>query len=269
MIVAGRRRYTPRAVRQTLDIPLAVSFCGIAEPSDLRAQIEWAAGAGYRAVALNGAAPDCRARDLGRSARRDIASLLRRCELVPAGIDLWLPPKHFTDPQHADRALNALLDAIDLAADLAELTEGDPVLSAMLPAPCEAGGMLNALIDRAAGRGARIADHRWPRGDDEPMPSAGAPIGIGLDPASIFIAEGRRADPAAAVLSAGAGLVSARLSDADEAGRCQPGVAGGRLDVLGYCVALATAGYRGRLVVDARGLGSPTDAAGRWVKPRP
>lgn len=255
-------------MRQTLDIPLSLALCGLPDPTGLRAQIDWASGAGYRAVTLNAAAPESRARDLGRSARRDIAALLRRRELACAGLDLWLPPAHLTDPAHADRALTALLDAVDLAADLAELTDGDAVVSTVLPAPKDAPGVAAALLDRAAGRGAHIADHRWPLAENEPPPAPGAPIGVGLDPASMFIAEGKSCDPAAAVSRLAGAVISARLSDADNAGRCVPGSPGGRLDALNYCVALTTAGYPRRLVIDVRGLSTPHDAAKRWVRPR-
>ncbi|MFM9959534.1 MAG: hypothetical protein ACKVZJ_15870 [Phycisphaerales bacterium] len=223
-------------------------------PASLRPQIEWATSSGLRCLTLNAAAADCRPRDLGRSARRDIAALVRRSSMSIAGVDLWLPPEHLTDPAHADRALAALLDAVDLAADFEELSGGaedsSAVLSTALPDDAPS-SLLSALRERALARSVRLADHRWPAPKAE---SIEPPLLIGLDPARMFISEGPKADPAAAASRLGPLIASARLSDANSAGCCAVGALGTRLDVMAYLVALSTAGYRGPLVVDVRAV---------------
>ena len=76
--------------------PLSLSLAGLTPREGVamepRAAIEWAAGLGYRAVQLDGAAAGVRARDLDRSGRRDLAALLRRLQLGFSGLDLWIPP---------------------------------------------------------------------------------------------------------------------------------------------------------------------------------
>lgn len=186
-----------------------------------------------------------------------MAALVRRASMSIAGLDLWLPPEHLSDPAHSDRALHAVLDAVDLAADLGALAGdadqgrgGGAVLNTALPENAPA-ALLAAIRQRASDRGVRVADHHWP------APAAGAiepPLLRGLDPARMFISEGAGADPAAAASRLGPLVASARLSNADGAGRCAVDAPGGRLDVVGYLVALSTAGYSGPVVVDARGI---------------
>jgi len=249
-------------------IPLSLALVGFNPPgvSSLRSQIERSAGLGFRAVTLNAAAPDARPRDLGRSARRDLAALIRRHSMVCAGVDLWLPSEHLVQAAHAERALEALLDAVDFAADLAELTSGRAVVSTLLLGPEHPGieTALTHLRQRASARSALIADHRWPRrtpagaSPSGPEESPDSPIGLGLDPAQMFLSEGPLSDPGAAASKNASRVLSARLSDANGSGRCPVGTrSGGRLDVLAYTVALATAGYAGWLVADVRGLRDP------------
>lgn len=239
-------------------IPLSLALAGFNPPgvSGLRSQIERASALGFRAVTLNASAPDARPRDLGRSARRDLAALIRRHSMKCAGVDLWLPPEHLVQPAHAQRATDAMLEAAEFAGEMAELTGGAPVLSTALLARTTPGmgPILAAVRDRAESHNVRVADHRWPRPakteNEEPEYSA---LGIGIDPAAMFLAAGPLADPASAVSRLGARVFSARLSDANMTGRCEVG-AGGRLDTLAYGVALSTAGYLDWLVVDVRGL---------------
>lgn len=253
-------------------IPLSLALLGVAEPEGLRAQIEWAAklhadrpgapdeasdeAGRFRALQLNAAAPECRPRLLGRSARRDLAALLRRSELSCSGVDLFIPPDHLTDPAHSDRALSALLDAIDFAAEMAELTRGGPVLSTLLPdaedAAAPVNSALSALRERASSQGVRIADCRWPLAKrHEP---ADSPIGVGVDVAQVLLDGSILGDPAREVSRLGPRVVSIRVSDASASGRAEVGSRGGRLDVLALSVAAATGGYRGSAVVDVRGL---------------
>lgn len=250
--------------------PLSLALAGVTARAGVRAQIEWAASLRFRGVQLNAAAPDARPRDLGRSARRDLASILRRNELRCSGVDLWLPPEHLLDPAHSDRALGAIVDAIAFAGELAELTDGQAVLSLVLPSPGSPGvdAMFNAVREACTERGVRVADHRWPQwlATDKPslklIDTEGTPIGVGLDPAAIFIAEGPIGDPSVAAARLGHRVAAARLSDCNLVGRCAVGAPGGRLDRLAYSVSLMTAGYRGHLVVDLRGVPDQEAAAG-------
>lgn len=237
----------------------------------VRRMLDGARAAQFRAVQLSATTPGLRPRELDRSARRDLAATLRRADLTCSGLDVWIPPEHFVDPSHSDRAAASLLDAIDLAADLAALASGSVVstrpsalgrVSVLFPAELP-GDLLAAIAERARLRSVRVADHAWPvrsvTGDPDEV------IGIGLDPAAILLAGA--ADPAAVASSAGARLVSARCSDVARgiaAGeRVAPG--SGRLDVLSYIVSLVTAGYTGHLIVDLRGVHpqrAPGGAAG-------
>jgi sugar phosphate isomerase/epimerase len=265
------------------DVPqLSLSLTGLSrhggEPwsGGPRAAIAWAASAGFRAVQLDAAMPGVRGRDLDRSARRDLASLLRRGELALSGLDLLIPPRHFLDESRVDRALAAVLGAIDLAADLGALGvggsgggEGKPVVCIELPGG--AGPVRSAITERADARGVRVADcgagpaepGSGEAGPGERGPGElGGPIGLGLDPASVLL---RGDDPGAVAARAGAGLVQARLSDASSSGRVLPGE--GSLDGVSYLVGLGAARYDGSVVLDLRGLASQDLAAGearRW-----
>lgn len=241
--------------------PLSLSLAGLdrdpARPwngGGARSAIEWAASAGFRSLQLDGTMPGVRARELDRSARRDLAALLRRVELTPSGIDLWIPPEHLLDPERVDRAVAATVGAMELSADLAALAGGGGrgVVSVLLPEGLP-GEVLEGLVSKAEAIGARLADHRFPPGD-RAGGAAGderGPIGVGVDPAAVLMSGG---DPAALVSRAGAALASARLSDASTFGRVTPGAREGRLDELSYVVALGTAGYERAVVLDLRGV---------------
>ncbi len=225
--------------------------------SDPRAPLEWASDTGFRWVTLDASAPGLRPRELARSARRDLAALLRRLELGFLGLDLWIPTSHFSDPTHTDRAVTAATAAIDLAADLASLTGGHRIISLTLPR----GGDLSltirdTLLTHADARQATLADHTWPPADDAPP----GPLGIGLDPAMVLLAGD---NPAKSAARLGSRLMLARLSDASEITRVEPGSSQGRLNELAYTIALATAKYIRPIVLDTRGLPEPAEAARR------
>lgn len=238
-------------------LPLSISIAGLpAERTiDPRETIEWVARTGARCIQLDAALPGLRPRELDRSARRDLAALLRRLGLGLSGLDLWIPPAHFTDPARADRAIAAVVQAAELAADFAPLCAAPgagATVSVQLP-PALAEDGRRPLIDAASSRGATIADHTWPLapGDDP-----ASPIAAGLDPAALILAG---ADPAKEVSRLKAPPVSARLSDLGPAGRTPPGE--GSLDELSYTVALEVKGYRAPIVLDLRGLPKPERAA--------
>ncbi len=230
-------------------IPLSVSLAGL-DPSPglpwsggARAPIRWASGLGAGRVRLDGSAPGLRARELDRGARRDLAGLLRRSELVLSGIDLWIPEAHFCDPARVDRAAGACITTIGLASELAGLSlEGSPVsVSIQLPQD-PAPGVVGAIEQAAASAGVVVADHGT--GACERTGS----IGAGLDPASVLMGGDEPSE-----LALKASIVSARLSDSDSAGRCPVG-GRGRLDVRAYAGALSVGGYAGDVVIDLRGL---------------
>jgi sugar phosphate isomerase/epimerase len=217
-----------------------------------RAAIEWAAGLGYRAVQLDATVPGVRPRELDRSARRDLAALLRRLELGFSGLDLWIPPSHYVEPAHADRALAATAQALELAADLARLAESENGAAVSLAlADKVAGSTIESLASAADRVGARLADHRWPAQLD-----GSGPVGIGIDPAALLAAA---SDPASEVSRLAVAPAAARLSDAVPGGRVAVG--DGRLDVLAYRVALATKGYARPVVVDLRAVRDQEAAA--------
>lgn len=239
-------------------LPLSLSIAGLPRiedaPPEPRSLIEWAARLGFRCIQLDAAMPGVRPRDLDRSARRDLAALLRRLELGLSGLDLWIPPAHFTDPARAERAIEAAEQAVDLAAAIAQLGAAAPTRPALaitLPAavPQEVGQRLSTAAGAA---GIRIADHAWPLRPFE----AGAPLGPGLDPAAVVLAG---EDPARVAAGLPGPPVSARLDDLSSAGRVPPGE--GALDELAYLVALEVKGYRAPVVLDLRALPAPRRTA--------
>lgn len=238
---------------------LSVSLAGLAEGSRPwagggRGALEWAARAGFRAVQLDGAMEGVRARELDRSGRRDLAGAMRRLGLSCSGIDLWIPPAHFTDPARAERAVEAVLGTTALAADLARMigNESRPVVALTLPPTGQVG---EPIARDAEIHGVRIADHAELKGVLERALAAPS-IGVGIDPA-VFLVRG--SDAAGAVIQAGRLLVQCRLSDADQVGRVEVGR--GRFDVPSYEAALAGVGYSGFVVADLRGLSDPRGAA--------
>ncbi|MFI4898047.1 MAG: hypothetical protein ACIARR_09495, partial [Phycisphaerales bacterium JB059] len=146
-------------------IPLSLSLAGL-DPSPgspwsggVRAAIAWVQSLGARRVRLDAAAPGVRARELDRSARRDLGGLLRRRELTFTGLDLWIPSAHFEETAHVDRAVDATLGAIRLAGDLARLGDGGgaPVLRVPL-GDAPAAGVVAALERAALEAGVGVAD---------------------------------------------------------------------------------------------------------------
>jgi hypothetical protein len=221
-------------------LSLALVDLAVAVPagSDLfRAQTAFAHGAGYRAVQLNAAAPGLRPRELDRSARRDLAAFLRRHELGISGVDLWIPPEHFADTAQVDRAVAAALAAIEFATDIDRLmvgavtatTAGDGrAVCLSLPSGVNE-AVVAALREKAIACAARVADFG---GGVTPGTIVEGVIGPGYDPAAALLA-GASVN-AAGTVKLPAGLIAARLTDANTFGRVAPGASGGRLDVLAY-----------------------------------
>lgn len=230
----------------------ALSLAGWDVVGGVREQLALVAAWGFRAVALDGKAPGLRAREIDRSGRRDLAAALRRAELACVGIDLWIPAEHFAEVTHADRALAAARGAIELAADLARLTDGVALLSLCLPSGVR--DVRDALAAAADPGDVVVADHQHPPAPGEP----GDPMAVGIDPATVLFAGG---DPVSALLAAGDRLAVARLSDCTTAGRCEVGAPGGRLDVAGYAPGVGLSSRSPMVVVDARQVQSAERAA--------
>ncbi len=232
-------------------------------PPDPRAAIEWVASLGYHAVQIDAARQGIRPRELDRSARRDLASLLRRKELALSGLDLFIPPGHFTDPAHIDRAVAAVRDTIELASELAALIPAStpasiPCVSLTFPTDL-ADDTRDELAAHAARTGAQLADHAiQDQTDDTPASFHSHALGVGIDPAALIL---RGLDPAQAVAKAGTHLFAARLTDAAHGSRIAPDSSGSQLDRIAYAATLDVVGYIRPLIVDLRNIPNPASAA--------
>ena len=235
--------------------PRSLSLAGFVPAVDApwgesaRDVIEWAGARGVRRIHLDATCQGIRPRELDRSARRDVASLLRRLRLGLGGIEAWIPPDHFADARHVDRALAAAVGACQLAGELASLGACDqrPAVSLHLSSATSP-AVRRSLAAAADAAGVIVADHQWPPSESM-MP--GSPIGVGFDPAAVLMAG--ESDPCRALAGIGRSVVSVRLSDLSSLGRVPPGE--GRLDVLAYEVAVTTSVPGACLVVDSRGIG--------------
>ena len=214
-----------------------------------RAALDWASSGLVPIVHLDAAAPDCRPRGLDASARRDLAAAIRRRGLACSGLDMWVPSRHFADPAHQDRAVAAVLGAIELAAELADKagTGAPGVVSVHIGNAAVRADLLKGAQDH----GVVLADHAWPSAEQ----TGDGPPDLGVDPAGVLMGGG---DPAPAVLAAGPRLASVRLSDCGSEGRTAVGE--GRLDTMSLLAALDASSYSGTLLIDLRGLGD-ADAA--------
>lgn len=169
--------------------------------------------------------------------------MLRRTELELAGIDLWIPAEHYTDPEKSQRAMETLQQTIVLVTELARLAGGRsrPLVSVTLPValPESERRAINSLGER---HGALIADHTPDAPEALGRDIAG--LVVGVDPASCLMGG---VSPAKRVHQAGA----LRLTDAGASGRCVVG--SGRLDLTEYAGACLTSGQRW-IVTDAWGV---------------
>lgn len=221
-----------------------------------------AAALGYRAVQLDATAAELRPRTLDRSARRDLASLLRRLELHFTGLDLFIPPEHFTDPARSDRALAAAHDALEFAAELPGLCGPPPLglppgrtVSLALPRdlPPE---LVTHLTQSAARLGSTLADFSYPSAPARP----GTPLTQGLDPAAILLAG---QDPVAVLAALPVPPLAVRLSDLAPQGRVVPGSPNSRLDLRAFAAALTMRNPPVAPVFDPKNLPKPPDQAAR------
>lgn len=261
--------------------PLSLALSGLPRtgPDALRHHLALASKLGYRSVQLDASVAGLRARDLDRSARRDLAALLRRSELNCTGLDLWIPPEHFVSADHTDRAVSALCATLELAADLARLSLSAVVstarrgdlgsVSVTLPKDLTT-AVRRTFEERAATCGVLIADHAWPAKLDV---SHESPIGIGLDPAMLLLAgddpvkwASRLAGDKQAQRESLPRLVTARATSASSVSRVSLGARGSRLETISYGISLITGGYDQAVVVDVRGVPDPEQAAQEAVE---
>ncbi len=247
---------------------LSLSLAGLSRAADApwaagpRAAIEWVARSGYRGIQLDVTAPGVRPREFDRSGRRDIATLLRRLGLNLSGLDLWIPSEHFVDPAHQARAVGAVESALELAADLRDASDWEPVVSIALPQKPDP-SLRVQLAGLADKHGVPLADHAV-RVEDAGVLKSEGPLGFGVDPAEVSRAG---ADVLRLVARLGDSLRAARLSDWNGTRRTVPG-GRGRMDLLAYSAALSVAGYSRQIVVDLRDLDdqarAATDVLARW-----
>ena len=262
--------------------PLSASLAGLdGDPGDSLRRI---AAMGYRAVQLPITAAGLRPRDLDGAIRRALRGTLRRMELALSGLDLWIPPGHFIDPMHADRAATAVLAAIDLAADLSEGAAsmgesatrgaghghaGRVAISLVLPqAPADRVGLkdlLEGVLAAADRQGIDLVDHALPVADAAMVASVacGGRWQVGVDvPAWIAAGTGDFAGP---LIAMSPRLASVRLCDLSRSGMRVPiadrasgaSVHDSRLDAAALAAALSVAAPALIPVADPRQWSDP------------
>jgi sugar phosphate isomerase/epimerase len=225
--------------------------------ADAKSLFAWASSLGCSAIQLDATAPTLRPRELDRSARRDLAASLRRHELSLTGLDLFIPPSHFTDAAHVDRAVAALHAAVEFASDLRSFLDNaapTTTISLLFPAATPA-GLLSDLHRHADRWGATLVDHAWPprAGTDNAQPAAG------IDPAAIILAGSK---PVEAVLTLAGRIASARVNDLSSVGRVPAGTSGS-FDLKDYLHALRAASFELPPIIDLKGLDNPAANAKR------
>ncbi|HLO41773.1 MAG TPA: hypothetical protein VK176_12180 [Phycisphaerales bacterium] len=242
-------------------LSLGVSLSGVHGPDgsrDARGLLRWAAGIGLRWIQLDATLACVRPRELDRSARRDLASAIRRDELGLCGIDLFIPPRHFLEAVHVDRAVSAVVGAIELAAELKPLLNAPPRPAVALELPPGLGeDVLSQLSASAARADVVLADHARPN----PYIRTGT-LGPGVDPAAMLAAGEDVFDVLTRMEHT---PIQARLSDTQAGARVPAGSSQGRLDLVEYASALGVRGYDTPVVVDLRGLRAPMSDAPRVI----
>jgi len=266
----------------------APSGSGEVDAGTLRPAAAFAASLGFAALQLSVTAAGLRPRDLDRSARRDLAGMLRRSGLGLSGVDCFVPPEHLVLPAFVDRAVAALVAAAETSRELADLCAGTPsgprdgasagASVTFFAHPSTSAEVLTTIADAGDRHGVRFAQANWPMvpraeiGDGEPSVGAqsvgqpGTRAGLAarfasaLDPAAL-LAGGL--DPAAELARSAGYAVTPRLSDVSTVGRAVAGVSassdamlgGGRLDVFAYATTMLACGIGGAMVLDLRGTG--------------
>lgn len=238
-------------------MPLSLSISNISP--DPRESISHAAtlmaSLGQPLIHLDAMLAGIRPRELDRSARRDLASMLKRNGVGATGIDLFLPPQHLAETAHVDRAVGAITSAIELLSELASLGALESkVLCISLPQKPLASA-LTAIASAAQERGVTIADFSLPLASDVP-----ASIRRGVDCAQAI---GAGQDPASLIASSAPGAI--RLSDWDGTRRVPVGK--GRLDTRLTVASASIAAPRVPVVIDLRGIDGLASNPKAWESP--
>ena len=211
--------------------------------NDPRSGLQQLARLGLRHVQLSATQRETRPRELSQSARRDLLATMRRLELSCSGIDLWIPPDHFIEQAHQQRAVETALATIELALffDHVPVSLRFPKINIAENAACE------SVIEKALHCDVPLADH----GVELSGTLSGDPrTGVGIDPAAI-LSQGD--DPAALILAHASRIASIRVCDLSETGMRLPlGSREGRLDVNGFKAAADVVDYERPIVIDAR-----------------
>ena len=290
-------------------LPLSLCLSGLRlgygqdiSAATLRDVLPWIVNLGCRAVQLSATASGLKPRELDRSARRDLAAVIRRVGLTVSGVDCLVPPEHFAKPEHQDRAVAAVGAACEFASEMASLLPAgyptaavtlllhketpEDVQEAMAGHAEREGCVLCELNWPLLRAGNSLTSHQQPRASSKAAAAAAAlgprnslavvpdvvpdvaaqtatapghgPFRMALDPAALLMGG---LDPLALAARMGARLSHARLSDVSTAGRIAPGSPDGRLDLMGYAVALSAAQYNGPLVLDLRTVHDQAAAA--------
>lgn len=233
------------------DLSLAPTIGPIVKQTDktVRGALDAVVGAGFASVQLDATLSGIRPRDLSGRARKDLLALLTRRDVRLAGLDMFVPRPHFLQSDQQDRAVEAVLAGIELAADL-----GRVPLSIALPAKDLDDDIKHTLVDGADGRGIRLAVHaedqldelmQWVNQVDLPA------LGCAIDPAAVL---NNSQDAVAYAQKLGKTLTVARLSDVNSGSGLRCPVGGGDLDTVAYRVMLDLAANRpGPVVLDLRG----------------
>ncbi len=233
------------------DLNLAPTIGPIVKQTDktVRGALNALVGAGFTSVQLDATLPGIRPRELSSRSRQDLLALLTRRNVRLAGLDMFVPRTHFLQSDQLERAVEAILAGIALAADL-----GRVPLSIALPVKDLDDDIKHILVDAADGRSIRLAVHaedqleklmQWVNLVDLPA------LGCAIDPAAVL---NNSQDTVACVQRLGKTLAVARLSDVNIATGLRCPIGGGDLDTVAYRVMLDLATNRtGPVVLDLRG----------------
>lgn len=233
---------------------LSLALTGLPIPDArerLTSAAEAAAHAGIPALHLDATLPGIRPRELDRSARRDLVAIVKRHNVSLTGCDLFIPPTHFTSPQHQQRAADAVRQAIVFAAELRTLGATAAVVCIETAEPAakptestvNSASLLSDLVSHARDHGVTLCD----------CTSDTSPLARGLDIAAILA---RNEDPAAAILTHKPACL--RLADWD--GRARVAFGEGRADATAISATVSVAAPAALGIFDFRGtrLDGPT-----------
>jgi len=222
---------------------------------DIRKALAMIAEASFESVVLDVSLKGIRPRELDQRARKDLLAAIARAGLRLGGVELFVPRKHLLASDTVDRAVSALLEAIELTGDLARQA-GRLSLVTALPLGKLDEQTVKFLIEAAEGRGIALAVHgesdlesavAW--AESLSLPS----VGLAIDPATLLL-QGQ--DPCEVLQQQSKYLLSARLSDADVGQGQRTPVGQGDLDVMAYRISADLAKQRvGPMVLDLRGAG--------------